>query len=90
MTIEVPYGTIVRDVIGATANTPKAGNNNTLAITFNSSSSLLANAGDYTFINFTVMAKSQARIPWLSCCSSTTAISVPKGFKQEQNKQITV
>ena len=62
VTIEVPYGTIVRNVIGATASTPRAGNNNTLAIDFTSTSTLLANAGDYTFINFTVMAESQARL----------------------------
>ena len=64
VTIEVPYGTVIFNVSGATSGSPKPGNNDTLAVNFTSPSSLLANAGDYSFINFTVLAESQA---WLPC-----------------------
>lgn len=59
LTIEVPYGTTVSNVIGAQAGQPTVGSNGTLAIGFSVPQSLPASAQSFTFVNMSILATSQ-------------------------------
>lgn len=63
--IEVPYGTTISDVSGASATPPTVGNNDTLAINFTVPATLPAGAESYTFVNMSVLATSQVSLPRL-------------------------